>query len=118
MRSNTTFRSFLEIDTQMPESVAYQPFKIAEINNLSLGGRDFAFVEKRGLLFVAMSEMNITSRMDSYITNVSTKITPTSKTLIDYFYVLNSSLYHGRRKSQEPNRRREQPLGLEMCIPQ
>ena len=71
MRSNTSFRSFLDIDTQMPESVAFQPVKMAEINNLSLGGRDFVFQEKKGLLFVAMSEMNITSRMDSYITNVS-----------------------------------------------
>ena len=56
----------------MPESVAYQPVKMAEISNLSLGGRDFAFVKERGLLFVAMSEMKITSRMDSYITNVRT----------------------------------------------
>ena len=44
---------------------------MSEINNLSLGGRDFAFVKDRGLLFVAMSEMSITNRMDSYITNVS-----------------------------------------------
>ena len=45
---------------------------MAEISNLSLGGRDFVFIKERGLLFVAMSEMKITSRMDSYITNVST----------------------------------------------
>ena len=71
MRANTSFRSFLDIETYMPESVVFQPFKLAEISNLSLGGRDFVFLEKRGLLFVAMSEMNITQRMDSYITNVS-----------------------------------------------
>ena len=71
MRANTSFRSFLDLDSMMPESVSFQPLKMSEINNLSLGGRDFAFVKDRGLLFVAMSEMSITNRMDSYITNVS-----------------------------------------------
>ena len=61
----------MELDSHMPESVTFQPVKIAEISNLNLGARDFIYVEDRGLLFVAMSEMNITSRMDSYITNVS-----------------------------------------------
>ena len=53
----------------MPESVTYQPIKVAEITDLQLGGRDFCYIESRGLLFVAMSEMNIGSRLDSYITN-------------------------------------------------
>jgi hypothetical protein len=47
------------------------PVKIAEINDLPLGGRDFHFVEHLNILFVAVSEMKITSRLDSYITNVS-----------------------------------------------
>ena len=69
MRTNASFRQFLEIDEQMPESVTYQPVKMAEITDLQLGGRDFCYIESRGLLFVAMSEMNIGSRLDSYITN-------------------------------------------------
>jgi hypothetical protein len=36
-----------------------------------LGGRDFELIQEKGLLFVAMSEMNIATRLDSYITNVS-----------------------------------------------
>lgn len=48
------------------------PVKIAEINDLPLGGRDFHFVEHLGVLFVAVSEMKIASRFDSYITNVRT----------------------------------------------
>jgi len=36
---------------------------------LKLGGRDFELVLDKGLLFVAMSEMNIGTRLDSYITN-------------------------------------------------
>lgn len=49
----------------------YQPVKIAQINDLQLGARDFVLVLDKGLLFVAMSEMNISTRLDSYITNVS-----------------------------------------------
>lgn len=48
----------------------YQPIKVAQINDLPLGGRDFELVLEKGLLFVAMSEMNIGTRLDSYITNV------------------------------------------------
>ena len=69
MRTNPIFRSFLEIDEQIPESVSYQPVKMAEITDMQLGARDFCYVEGKGLLFVAMSEMNIGSRLDSYITN-------------------------------------------------
>ena len=68
MRTNPIFRSFLEIDEQIPESVSYQPVKMAEITDMQLGARDFCYVEGKGLLFVAMSEMNIGSRLDSYIT--------------------------------------------------
>lgn len=69
MRTNPIFRGFLEIDEQIPESVTYQPVKVAEINELQLGARDFCYVEPRGYLFIALSEMNIGSRLDSYITN-------------------------------------------------
>ena len=47
------------------------PVKIAEINDLPLGARDFHYVEHTGTLYVAVSEMKIASRLDSYITNVS-----------------------------------------------
>ena len=36
---------------------------------MQLGGRDFCYVESRGFLFVALAEMNIGNRLDSYITN-------------------------------------------------
>lgn len=71
MRTDPRFRAFILLDSHVPESVVYSPVKVAEVNNLALGGRDFVYVENRGLLFVAMSEMNITNRLDSYITNVS-----------------------------------------------
>ena len=44
---------------------------MSQLQELQLGVRDFKLVPEKGLLFVAMSEMNIGSRLDSYITNVS-----------------------------------------------
>ena len=79
MRTNPIFRTFLEIDEQIPESVSYQPIKMAEISDLQLGARDFVYLESRGWIFVAMSEMNIGNRLDSYITNVSKKAKNKSK---------------------------------------
>lgn len=70
MRTNPHFREFLELDTQLPESVVNTPVKIAELGDLNLGGRDFLYVREEKLLFVAMSDMNITSRLDAYLTNV------------------------------------------------
>lgn len=71
MRTSPIFRKFIEIDKQIPESVMYSPVKVASITDLSLGGRDFEILLQKGLLFVAMSDMKITTRLDSYITNVS-----------------------------------------------
>ena len=50
---------------------AFAPINIAEENNLAQGGRDFVHVEHKNIIFVAISEMKIASRLDSYLTNVS-----------------------------------------------
>jgi PX domain len=60
MRTSAVFRKFIEIDEQIPESVMFQAKKLSAITDLSLGGRDFELALDRSLLFVAMSEMNIT----------------------------------------------------------
>lgn len=70
MRTNNHFREFLELDTQLPETVVNTPVKIAECTELHLGGRDFLYFKEENLMFVAMSDMNITSRLDAYLTNV------------------------------------------------
>jgi len=44
MRTSPVFRRFIEIDKQVPESVMYQPVKVAQISDLQLGGRDFVLV--------------------------------------------------------------------------
>lgn len=71
MRTNAHFREFLELDTKIPESVTYSPVKVAELSDLTLGARDFVYLEEEKLMFIAMSDMNITSRLDAYLTNVS-----------------------------------------------
>ena len=70
MRTDSHFREFLELDTQIPESVTYAPLKVCELSDLNLGGRDFVYLREEKVLFVAMSDMNITSRIDAYLTNV------------------------------------------------
>lgn len=70
MRTNSHFREFLELDTQVPETVVNTPVKIAELVDLNLGGRDFLYLKEEKLLIVAMSDMNIASRFDAYLTNV------------------------------------------------
>lgn len=74
LRTNSSFRDFLELDTQIPESVVNQPIKAAEIPDLNLGGRDFILLREEGLLFIAQSDMNVASRLDSYLTNVSSRL--------------------------------------------
>ena len=44
MRTSPIFRKFIEIDTQIPESVSYHPIKQASVSDLQLGGRDFELV--------------------------------------------------------------------------
>ena len=69
MRTDPRFRAFICLDSHVPESVIFSPLKVGEVTNLPLGGRDFVYVPSRNLLFVAMSEMQLASRLDSYITN-------------------------------------------------
>ena len=70
LRTNSHFRDFLELDTQIPESMVNTPIKVAELPDLNLGGRDFLLLRQEGLLFIAQSDMNVASRLDSYLTNV------------------------------------------------
>ena len=53
---------------------APSPTQIAELNDLPFGVRDFIFVEgilEKDYLFVAISDMRISSRIDAYITNIT-----------------------------------------------
>ena len=71
IESNETFKSFLEIDKHSPDLVYNPPTIIYENNDMPLGVRDFAFDEENKLLFIVCCDMNITSRVDAYITNTN-----------------------------------------------
>jgi hypothetical protein len=70
MRCFSTFRNFIELERYCQASIAFAPVKLSEISDLQQGGRDFKICWSKGLMFVAMSDMKIASRLDSYITNV------------------------------------------------
>jgi hypothetical protein len=65
------FREFLEVDRHSPEISSYAPVKLADFEGLPLGVRDFIYLKYEGILLIATSDMNITSRVDAYITNVN-----------------------------------------------
>ena len=69
--SNETFKGFLEIDKHSPDMTYNPPTIIYENNELPLGVRDFVFFEEAQILFLVCCDMNITSRVDAYITNVN-----------------------------------------------
>lgn len=62
------FRDFLELDMHS-NAIYANPLKLSECSN-PLGVRDFLFVEEENMMFVALSDMEVTSRIDAYLTNV------------------------------------------------
>ena len=71
VRTCQEFRKFLDLDQNFPQSTPYDAKKIAMINDFTKGVRDFIYMPQYQTCFVAVSEMNIASRVDSYFTNVS-----------------------------------------------
>ena len=69
--SNESFKGFLEIDKHSPDMTFNAPTIIYENNELPLGVRDCIIYEEGQVLFLVCCDMNITSRVDAYITNVN-----------------------------------------------
>ena len=64
-------KDFLELDRHSPNLTFNSPKNQNELGNLPLGVRDFFYFQEENLIFIACSDMNIASRVDSYITNVN-----------------------------------------------
>ena len=64
-------KDFLELDRHSPNLTFNSPEKKYELKELPLGIRDFYYFNDEKIIFVACSDMNIASRVDSYITNVN-----------------------------------------------
>jgi len=71
LRTDPFFRDFFELDLHNSNTMCYSPIKITQLDELPLGIRDFHYLNDKGLLFFALSEMKITSRLDSYLTNLN-----------------------------------------------
>ena len=70
--SNDYFKQFLDLENQAPEICSPKPEKISEYTNVSsLGIRDFIYLRENDIFFMICSDMQFTSRVDAYITNVS-----------------------------------------------
>lgn len=63
--------SFLELDKHSPNLSINSPEIKYEIKQLPLGIRDFFYYQEQNIIFAAGSEMNIATRVDSYIQNFS-----------------------------------------------
>jgi hypothetical protein len=71
IQNSEAFRSFIEIDKNSPEITFYAPQLLSNYDLLPLGVRDIVYLKYEGIMIVACSDMNITSRVDAYITNVN-----------------------------------------------
>ena len=80
--SNPIMRSFLEIDSHCSSIKGPSPRIVAELDDLPLGVRDFQYVHDCSVMFMCLSEMKITSRIDAYLTNVTFPWEKTSENFI------------------------------------
>ena len=69
--SNESYKAFMELDKHSPDMTYNPPTIIYENNELPLGVRDCFYFEEGQILFLVCCDMNITSRVDAYITNVN-----------------------------------------------
>jgi hypothetical protein len=69
--NNESFRDFIEIDKNSPEMAINGPVLLSEYSEFPLGVRDFIYLKYENIIFAACSDMNIASRLDSYLTNVN-----------------------------------------------
>jgi WD40 repeat protein len=63
-------KKFLQVDNNAPEATVAPPKLIGEMTSMVLGVRDFHYQLDKGLMFTAISDMSLTSRLDTKITNI------------------------------------------------
>ena len=64
-------KNFLELEKHSPNLTFNSPEKKYELNEIPLGIRDLYYLQEESIMFAACSDMNLASRVDSYITNVN-----------------------------------------------
>jgi len=68
--SSEALKRFLQVENFAPEVTVTPPKLLGDITNLVLGVRDFHYQADQGIFFTAISDMSVTSRVDSYLTNM------------------------------------------------
>ena len=71
MRTVSAFRKFCELDHHFPSVELNEAKKIASVMNFKQGVRDFLYLPQYKTMLVAMSDMNLLTRVDSYFTNLT-----------------------------------------------
>lgn len=71
MRCCPAFRKFINLEEHYPQSRYNDAKKVATFQDYVRGVRDFIYLPKYQTGFVATSDMNIVTRMDSYFTNLT-----------------------------------------------
>ena len=69
--ASEAIKNFLELEKHSPNLKYNSPEKKYELAEIPLGIRDFYYMQEEGMMFAACSDMNVASRVDSYITNVN-----------------------------------------------
>ena len=95
MRACRPFRKFIEIESNFPQSEIYEPYSRGVFQDFPKGVRDFLYLPEYKSAFIAQSDMNLVTRMDSYFTNVS-------QYFLSFFLYINfySLLCPGKRKEK------------------
>ena len=65
--SNKSFINFIELDKNFPELIYNSPDFIEVIKNDQMTVKDIIYLEKENIIFSIFSDMEFTSRMDSYV---------------------------------------------------
>ena len=68
---NENFLNFLDLYKNAPEIIGNEPKKIYDYHKFPLGVRNFKLIPNREIMLVCCSEMNIISRADSMLSNIS-----------------------------------------------
>ena len=63
-------KNYEKIENFAPEILVTPPKLIKEITNFLYGVRDFHYQRDQSLLFALVSDMNVASRVDSYLSNM------------------------------------------------
>ena len=69
--SNDYFMEFLEINTQFPALIRNKPDFLNDIEFQNLSCEHIIYLEKESVILIACNDLNITSRMDAYLTNAA-----------------------------------------------